>query len=119
LILHRVNRRTQSSKDPNRRPQSPNYQLPSPRVIVMYYVYVIKSEKDKRIYTGYTSDLKRRISEHNSGKVESTKNRKPLVLIYYEGCLSQKDALKREKYLKTAYGKRYIKNRLKQYFIDD
>ena len=85
----------------------------------MYYVYVIKSEKDKRIYTGYTSDLKRRISEHNSGKVESTKNRKPLVLIYYEGCLSQKDALKREKYLKTAYGKRYIKNRLKQYFIDD
>lgn len=85
----------------------------------MYYVYVIKSEKDGKLYTGYTSDLKKRLSEHNSGKVKSTKNRRKFKLIYCEACLSQKDALKREKYLKTTYGKRYIKNRLKYFFEDN
>ena len=52
---------------------------------------------------------------HNKGLVKSTKNRRPLELIYYEACATQQDALHREKYLKTAYGKRYIKNRLKEY----
>jgi len=55
------------------------------------------------------------IKQHNNGDVESTKYRKPLKLIYYEVCLNQKDALHREKYLKTTYGKRYIRNRLKNY----
>ncbi len=81
-----------------------------------YYVYVLQSEKDYNFYTGYTNDLKRRINEHNSGAVSSTKKRIPLKLIYWEGCLNQQDATKREKYLKTAWGKRYIKNRLKNYF---
>ncbi len=77
----------------------------------MYYVYVIKSPK--QFYTGSTNDLKRRLIEHNSDKVFSTKNRGPWKLIYYEACLSEKDARIREKYLKTAWGKRYLKNRLK------
>ena len=80
-----------------------------------YYVYVLKSEKDNMNYVGYTNNLKKRVSEHNEGKVESTKNRLPLKLIYYEACLNQQDATHREKYLKTYYGKMFIKRRLKSY----
>lgn len=82
----------------------------------MFYTYVLQSEKDNNFYTGYTEDLKDRLRGHNSGKVRSTKNRQPLKLIYYEACLTQQDVTHREKYLKTTYGKRYIKNRLKNYF---
>jgi len=81
----------------------------------MYYVYVLQSLKDKQFYVGYTDDLKNRLREHNSGRIVSTKDRRPLRLVYYEACLNQQDATKREKYLKTAWGKRYIKTRLKQY----
>ena len=77
-----------------------------------YYVYVLKSLKDGFLYTGYTGDLKQRISKHNAGQVISTKNRIPFELIYFEACRNKNDALKREKYLKTTYGKRYLKNRL-------
>lgn len=66
-------------------------------------------------YVGYTKDIENRVFYHNSGKVTSTKNRRPLILIYYELCLNQKDATHREKYLKTSWGKRYIKTRLKNY----
>lgn len=82
---------------------------------MFYYVYVIQSTKDKNFYVGYTNNIKKRIEEHNNGHVESTKSRIPFKLIYWEGCMSQKDALKREKYLKTAWGKRYIKNRIGDY----
>ncbi len=80
-----------------------------------YYVYVIRSQVDKNFYTGYTSNLLKRLEDHNSGRVDSTRKRRPLALVYWEGCLSQKDALIRERYLKSAWGKRYIKNRLKNY----
>ena len=85
---------------------------------MFYYVYVLQSEKDKKFYVGYTSNLKERIKKHNIGSVKSTQNRRPLRLIYFEGCLNIDDALRREKYLKTTYGKRYIKKRLKNYSID-
>lgn len=78
----------------------------------MYYVYVLLSEQDGKFYTGATSDLQSRIKQHNEGKVPATKIRGPLRLVYYEACLSQKDAFKREKYLKTGMGKRYLRNRL-------
>ncbi len=81
----------------------------------MFYTYILISEKDDKFYVGYTDNLKRRIKQHNDGDVESTKYRRPLKLIYYEVCLNQKDAIHREKYLKTTYGKRYIRNRLKNY----
>jgi putative endonuclease len=81
-----------------------------------FYVYVLQSETDNQFYTGYTSDLKKRLEEHNAGNVLSTKNRRPLKLVYFEGCLNQQDATHREKYLKTTYGKRYLKSRLKNYF---
>ena len=80
-----------------------------------YYTYVLLSKKDNKFYTGYTDNLKRRIQEHNSGKVEATKLRRPFDLIYFEGCCNKTDAIHREKYLKTTYGKRYIHNRIKYY----
>ena len=82
----------------------------------MYYVYVLKSARDGNLYTGCTHDLRKRFQLHNEGKVPSTKERRPLELIYYEACPDQRDAFHREKYLKSSYGKRYIKNRLKHYF---
>ncbi|MBN1180910.1 MAG: GIY-YIG nuclease family protein [Bacteroidales bacterium] len=82
----------------------------------MFYVYILYSEKDSKLYTGYTKDLNLRFEQHQKGQVESTKNRRPFIIIYYEACLDQKDALKREKYLKTHYGKMFLKNRLKSYF---
>jgi putative endonuclease len=81
----------------------------------MYYVYVLKSDKDKKFYTGYTNNLKLRFEQHQKGKVESTKDRTPLKLIYYEACLDQQDATHREKYLKTYLGKMFLKRRLKSY----
>ena len=86
---------------------------------MMYYVYVLKSMKDNKLYIGYTGDLKRRVNEHNNGESISTKSRRPLKLIYYEACLSKKDALHREKYLKTTYGHRYLRNRLNNYSIEN
>ncbi|TSC93935.1 MAG: putative endonuclease [Candidatus Berkelbacteria bacterium Licking1014_85] len=81
----------------------------------MYYIYVLQSKKDNNFYVGFTKDLKKRFILHNSKKVFATKNRTPLELIYYESCINQEDATHREKYLKTSWGKRYIKNRLKNY----
>ena len=81
-----------------------------------YYTYVLKSLKDGKNYTGYTKDLNLRFEQHQKGKVTSTKYRRPLMLIYYEACLNKEDALHREKYFKTYYGKMYLKNRLKSYF---
>ena len=82
----------------------------------MYYVYVLRSLNQGGLYIGCTKDLKNRMKEHDSGRVESTKKRRPMELIYYEACLNEKDAFLREKYLKTTYGRRYLKNRLKEYF---
>jgi putative endonuclease len=80
-----------------------------------YYTYVLLSEKDEKFYTGYTNDIERRFDEHTMGKVNSTKDRRPLSLIYFEACLNQKDATHREKYLKSFHGKMFIRNRLKSY----
>ncbi|MDO8524729.1 MAG: GIY-YIG nuclease family protein [bacterium] len=60
-------------------------------------------------------NLKLRFEEHQKGRVFSTKNRRPLQLIYSEACLDRKDAMRREKYLKTSYGNRFLKSRLKSY----
>jgi len=84
-----------------------------------FYVYILQSKKDNNFYTGYTTDLKARFAQHNNGEVNSTKCRRPLELVYFEGCLNQQDATHREKYLKTAWGKRYIKNRIKNYLNTD
>jgi putative endonuclease len=82
----------------------------------MHYVYVLLSEVDGNLYTGCTGDLRNRLRQHNEGKVPATHRRVPLKLIYYEASLSADDAFRREKYLKTTYGKRYLKSRLRCYF---
>ena len=81
----------------------------------MYYTYVLYSQKDGNFYTGFTQDLKLRFDQHNKGRVESTKERRPLVLVYYEACLNRDDATHREKYLKSYHGKAFIRKRLKSY----
>lgn len=82
----------------------------------MFYTYVLLSLKDNKFYVGYSKDVKLRFEQHNKGLVESTKNRRPLKMIYYEVCIMQDDALKREKFLKTYYGRLFIHKRLKSYF---
>ena len=78
----------------------------------MFYVYVLNSLKDKKLYIGYTNNLKRRFQEHNAGKNEVTKDRNPFRLLYYEACNQKEDALKRELQLKTGFGREYLKRRL-------
>ena len=85
----------------------------------MYYTYVLLSLKDKKWYTGFSNDLKRRFKDHNKGLVYATTKRRPFKLIYYESCLNENDAKARETYLKSGMGKRFIKNRLKYYFNSD
>jgi putative endonuclease len=79
----------------------------------MYYVYVLKSKKDGKFYTGFTEDLKQRFAQHNKQEVASTRGREPFELVYYEASLNKIDALNREKYLKSGMGKRYIRNRIR------
>ncbi len=79
----------------------------------MHYVYVLRSLKDKDLYTGSTKNLEIRLGQHQQGKVPATKNRRPLRFIYAEISNNIKDALHREKYLKTAWGKRYLRERVK------
>ena len=81
----------------------------------MHYTYLLQSIKDMEFYTGCTNNLKRRFEQHNKGLVESTKERIPLKLVYYEACIDRSDAARREKYLKTYNGKRFLKRRLKSY----
>ncbi len=81
-------------------------------IVMYYYTYVLKSKKDGKLYTGFTNDLRKRLSEHNSGKSIYTKGRGPFFVIYYEACLLKEKAMSRELYLKTGMGKRYLKNRL-------
>jgi putative endonuclease len=82
----------------------------------MFYVYVLHSKKDNGFYYGYSKNLTQRFEEHSKGQVESTKDRRPLKLVYYEACTRQSDALRREKYFKSYRGRQFLQNRLKSYF---
>ena len=79
-----------------------------------FYTYVLLSEKDRTFYTGTTNNLRKRLKEHNEGLVLSTKSKRPYKLIYAECCLNKSNAFRRERYLKTGMGKRYLRNRLKE-----
>lgn len=78
----------------------------------MFYTYVLRSTFDNKLYVGVSNDLRRRLHEHNNGEVESTKLRRPFVLIYYEACLNKDKAIQREKYFKTGFGRGYLKTRI-------
>ena len=79
------------------------------------YVYALRSLNQNQFYVGLTTDLLVRVRQHNSGLVISTKKRVPFELIYWEGCLDESDAAQREHYLKSAWGKPYIKTRVRRY----
>jgi putative endonuclease len=84
----------------------------------MFYNYILQSENNnKQLYVGYTPDLKKRFKEHNQGLVKPTKPYRPWRIIYYEVCLDEEDAKRREHYLKTTQGQRLLKRRLKEYFF--
>ncbi len=78
----------------------------------MFYTYVLISEKDNKYYIGWTNNLKQRIYKHRSGKVRATKGHLPVQLVYYEACQNKEKAIKREKYFKTGFGRRFLKARI-------
>lgn len=84
---------------------------------MFYFVYVLESLKDGERYTGYTVDLRKRFAEHQVGKVFSTRPRAPFKLIYYEACLSERDARRRERGLKSTAGRRFLARRLQHYLF--
>ncbi len=84
----------------------------------MFYVYLLESKLNQELYTGFTVDLKKRVLEHNQGLNASTKRYRPWELIYYEACKNERDARRREGYLKKTQGIRLIKRRLKEYFYE-
>jgi putative endonuclease len=81
----------------------------------MFYVYILLL-RNNQFYTGYASDLKRRIGEHERGKVVSTKFRRPVKLVHYEAYLLKSDAQRREKYLKTTEGKAFLRKQIRDLF---
>ncbi len=81
----------------------------------MFYVYILRSLKDNKFYIGFTADLRRRIGEHNQKLPLSTKGRWPLELIFYEAHRNRKDAMAREKFLKTGWGRNYVQKILANY----
>jgi putative endonuclease len=76
----------------------------------MYYVYALYSKVCDRIYIGFTLDINRRINEHNSGKVKSTKHYLPWALFHKEEYLTRFGARSREKRLKTSFGRKYLRD---------
>jgi putative endonuclease len=81
----------------------------------MFYTYAFYDKIRKVFYIGFTNDLKRRVQEHNSGKTQTTCRMADKLLVYYEACLSKKDAEVRERQLKTGFGRGYLRKRLKNY----
>ena len=79
----------------------------------MYYVYILKSKVNDCFYRGSTTDLKKRLLDHNDGKVRSTKAGMPWKLVYYEAFLSKSDARREEIFLKNGKGRERIKWLLK------
>lgn len=80
----------------------------------MYYVYILFSESDRQLYTGFSTDLKKRLQKHTDGLVKATKHRRPLKLIYYEAYSEETDARRRELYLKGGSGKSVMKTQLNE-----
>lgn len=82
-----------------------------------YYIYTLLSLKDNKFYTGFTTDLKKRLTEHAKGLVTSTRLRRPFRLIHYEYFINIKDAKAREKFLKSGFGRKQLKIALKRTLV--
>jgi len=83
----------------------------------MYFTYVLLCKgKATKLYVGSCANLENRVKEHIAKEVKSTRVYDTISLIYYEACLNKTDAIKRERQLKTGFGRGYLKRRLEQYF---
>lgn len=83
---------------------------------MFFYIYILESVEDKKRYVGYTTNLVRRVEEHKKGLSFATRPRLPMKLIYFEACTNEEDAKRREFYLKTTRGRRFLAKRLKTYY---
>lgn len=81
---------------------------------IRFYVYILLSLRDRKFYTGFTTDLKKRLQEHSKGKVTSTRLRLPFKLIHYEYFINEEDEKAREKFLKSGFGRKQLKESLKR-----
>ena len=84
----------------------------------MFFVYVILSSVDNKFYIGFSEDVQSRLEAHNSGKVDSTRHRRPFQLIYYEAYLNEDDAKGREQFLKSGSGHNFLKKQLRHFMSD-
>jgi len=82
----------------------------------MYYVYVLQSDSDDGLYIGFTSNLRRRLAEHQAGRAIATSYRGPWRLIYYEAYIEEQDALGREKFLKSGAGRKHLAKQCRLHF---
>ena len=86
--------------------------------LIMYYFYVLKFVRNKKLYYGYTSDLKRRIKEHKMKKSAFTSRNGSFDLIFYEAYMHKKDAMTAERYFKTGHGREVLRGKLKHYLAE-
>ncbi|OGZ72534.1 MAG: hypothetical protein A2908_01530 [Candidatus Staskawiczbacteria bacterium RIFCSPLOWO2_01_FULL_38_12b] len=93
--------------------------MPRSRISNWHYVYVLQSLKDRAFYIGYTTNLVIRLKQHNAKTNFSTKSRTPFKYIYIEACINEDDARRREGYLKTTQGGRFLKLRLREFIKTD
>jgi putative endonuclease len=89
------------------------FKAASDAALMHYYVYILR-DKNNKLYVGFSSNLKRRLHEHATGRVISTKNRRFLRLVHYEYFINKKDAKQREIYLKSGFGRQQVKSFLKK-----
>jgi putative endonuclease len=80
--------------------------------VAVYYAYVLKSVDHDYYYKGHCQDLKKRLAEHNAGMTISNRPYLPFVIAYYESFLTEAEAIAREKYFKSAAGRRFLKKKL-------
>lgn len=83
----------------------------------MYYFYVLRFRKNKKLYYGFTNNLKRRIKDHKTGNSDFTSRNGVFDLIFYEAYINEYDAREAEKYFKTGHGREVLKGKLKNYFL--
>lgn len=81
--------------------------------IQFFYVYILFGQKDRKLYIGYTENLKLRLGEHFKGSVVATRHRRPLTLVHYEAFTNKKDAQDRERFLKSGFGRMQLKKSLR------
>lgn len=84
---------------------------------MVYFVYILYSEKDGKLYVGCTSDLVRRLERHNNGYILATKNRRPLTIIHKEDYKNKSEAFQRERFLKSLWGGKIKRKILKDFLL--